>query len=86
MKKKMALIMAGLMALGSLTACGGGAKTSETPAASQAASADAGSQAADGGSQAAGGDGVNLTFSWWGNQTRNERTSKPYRVKAYTEA
>lgn len=74
MKKKMALIMAGLMALGSLTACGGGAKTSETPAASQAASADAGSQAADGGSQAAGGDGVNLTFSWWGNQTRNERT------------
>ncbi|MBT9777911.1 extracellular solute-binding protein [Clostridium sp. MCC353] len=88
MKKKMALIMAGLMAVGSLTACGG-AKTSETPAASQAASADAkapadtGSQAADAGSQAAGGDAVNLTFSWWGNQTRNERTQAV--LDMYTE-
>lgn len=81
MKKKMALIMAGLMALGSLTACGGGSKTSEAPAASQAASADAGSQAA--GSQAASGDAVKLTFSWWGNQTRNERTQAV--LDMYTE-
>lgn len=84
MKKKMALIMAGLMALGSLTACGGGSKTSETPAASQAASTDTGSQAADTqAASAASGDSVNLIFSWWGNQTRNERTQAV--LDMYTE-
>lgn len=84
MKKKMALIMAGLMALGSLTACGGSKTSSETPAASQAASSEAGSAgtaAADNG--AASGDSVNLIFSWWGNQTRNERTQAV--LDMYTE-
>lgn len=84
MKKKMALIMAGLMALGSLTACGGSKTSSETPAASQAASSEAGSAgttAADSG--AASGDSVNLIFSWWGNQTRNERTQAV--LDMYTE-
>ncbi len=84
MKKKMALIMAGLMALGSLTACGGSKTSSETPAASQAASSEAGSTgtaAADNG--AASGDSVNLIFSWWGNQTRNERTQAV--LDMYTE-
>ena len=84
MKKKMALIMAGLMAIGSLTACGGSKTSSETPAASQAASSEAGSAgtvAADNG--AASGDSVNLIFSWWGNQTRNERTQAV--LDMYTE-
>lgn len=84
MKKKMALIMAGLMALGSLTACGGSKTSSETPAASQAASSEAGSAgtaAAD--NSAASGDSVNLIFSWWGNQTRNERTQAV--LDMYTE-
>ena len=79
MKKQIALLMAGVMAAASLTACGGGSKdagatTQAAGATTQAAGSEAATTAA--GSQAAAPEGsdVKMTVSWWGNQTRNERT------------
>jgi multiple sugar transport system substrate-binding protein len=64
-KKIAAATMAGAMAL-SLAACGG----SDTASASTAAGAATSEAAAD--SNASG--EKKLTVTWWGNQTRNERT------------
>ena len=63
MKKAVALTMAAVTAA-SMTACGGGSSTGTTTAASgdtQAASSD---------------EQVNLTFSWWGGDSRHEATEK----------
>lgn len=67
MKQAVALTLAATTAL-SLTACGGGSSTGNTAAAG-------GNQAAGG--QEASSDGqVNLTFSWWGGDSRHEATEK----------
>ncbi len=57
MKKQISLALAGIMAVGMLSACG---SSQGSGASTQSA------ETADG--------AVNLTFTWWGNQTRNERT------------
>ncbi len=58
--KVMAIGLAAVMAV-SMTACGGSSSTASTAASSAAPAASAGGSAA-------------LTFAWWGNQVRNERT------------
>ena len=68
-KRVLSLLMASAMIVG-LTACG----SSNEPAAT--ASTDSGNTAtttADNSGSAAAGN-VSMTFTWWGNQTRNERT------------
>ena len=67
-KRVLSLLMASAMIVG-LTACG----SSNEPAAT--VSTDSGNTAAttaDNSGSAAG--DVAMTFTWWGNQTRNERT------------
>lgn len=61
MKKQLSLVLAGVMAMGMLSACGGnsGGTTGGT-------SGEATTETSDG--------SVTLTFTWWGNQVRNERT------------
>lgn len=65
MKKQIAWLLAGVLAASSLTACGGSANT-DTSAAPSGTGAESQAPAA--------GDSMNLIVSWWGNQTRNERT------------
>ena len=67
MKKKLALGMAIITAL-SLTACGGNSGSNGTTA------APGNTEAAEAGASAGGSN--NLIVSWWGNQTRNERTQE----------
>lgn len=67
MKQAVALTLAATTAL-SLTACGGGSSTSGTAAAG-------GNQEA-GGQEASADEQVNLTFSWWGGDSRHEATEK----------
>ena len=68
MKQATALTLAAVTAL-SLTACGGG--KADAPAATQAA----GESKAEGGASADG-EQVELTFSWWGGDSRHEATEK----------
>lgn len=70
MKKAVSLTLASVMAL-SLTACGGqSSDTGATTAANNAAAGSAGDGAAGSSEQ------VNLTFSWWGGDSRHEATEK----------
>ena len=73
-KKAVSLTLASVMAL-SLTACGGSSNSGATTAApaDNAGGAAAGNA---GGDSAASGEQVNLTFSWWGGDTRHEATEK----------
>lgn len=57
MKKQLSLAMAGVMAVGLLSACGGSPSST---------SGEATTETSDGSTV--------LTFTWWGNQVRNERT------------
>lgn len=57
MKKQLSLAMAGVMAVGLLSACGGSPSST---------SGEATTETSDGSAV--------LTFTWWGNQVRNERT------------
>lgn len=68
-KKVLSLLMASAMVLG-LVACGSSEPAASNTPASNAPAAS--SQATDNGGAAA--EDVALTFTWWGNQTRNERT------------
>ena len=61
MKKQIALLLAGVMAAGVMTACG------------SSSSSTAGTSGSTAGGDASG-SGASLVFTWWGNQTRNERT------------
>lgn len=70
MKKAVSLTLASVMAL-SLAACGG--QSSDTGATTAANNAAAGSA---GGGAAGSGEQVNLTFSWWGGDSRHEATEK----------
>ncbi|NLS85141.1 MAG: extracellular solute-binding protein [Ruminococcaceae bacterium] len=67
--KILAVALAAMMAV-SMTACGGGSSTAASTAGSTAATSAAGGSAA-------------LTFAWWGNQVRNERTQAA--LDLYTE-
>ncbi|MEW4414814.1 ABC transporter substrate-binding protein [Clostridium sp. AN503] len=70
MKKAVALTMAAVTAM-SLTACGGSSASSEkAPAAGE--NQAGGAAQADGGSD----EQINLTFSWWGGDSRHEATEK----------
>lgn len=69
MKKKIALLMAGIMAATVMTGCQSGGSASSTTAAETAEGGAAETTTAG----AAGGD-VKMTMCWWGNQVRNERT------------
>jgi len=75
MKKSMAVITAVLMLL--MSACSGGGGSSPSPAATQPAAQET-SQAGTESSA-----GASLIVSWWGNQTRNERTQGA--LDLYTE-
>ncbi|MDW2799220.1 extracellular solute-binding protein [Clostridium boliviensis] len=68
MKKKIALLMAAVMAAASLSGCGGSEKaaTEDTTAGSVADTTQAVTEGENG--------DVKLTMSWWGNQVRNEKT------------
>ena len=85
-KRALALIMATVMA-GSLVACGGSGKTETTAAATTAAPAAAEAAATDAPAAAettaAPAEDVKLTFAWWGNQVRNDRTQAA--LDMYTE-
>ncbi|MGN0373775.1 MAG: ABC transporter substrate-binding protein [Enterocloster sp.] len=77
-KKATAAVLAAAMAF-SLTACGGGEKPAETTAAAaetkaetEAASESAETEAAE--TEAASGDQVTIRFSWWGGDSRHEKT------------
>lgn len=69
MKRKYAAILAGTLTLTMLTACGSASKTE-----GESGSTAAGQTAAPAASGSS--DGTALTISWWGNQTRNERTQQ----------
>lgn len=68
LKKIIALVLSVLMLL-SLVACGGGGATETNPP------ADNNDPAAEGGEQA-GSEDITLSYIWWGNQVRAERTTK----------
>lgn len=76
MKKALALAMTGLMAL-SLAACGSDSSSSAGASAAQT------SETADMGTAATEGAETAMTFSWWGNQVRNEGTQAV--IDLYTE-
>lgn len=67
MKKVLSLTLASVMAL-TLTACGGNSNDGGSTTAAAANNA--------GGEAAASDEQINLTFSWWGGDTRHEATEK----------
>jgi multiple sugar transport system substrate-binding protein len=85
-RKSAALVLAVLMAVGSLAGCGdtasGDTTASESETAENEASAeDTEDAAAEKDSEES--KEVKLTFAWWGNQVRNERTQQV--LDMYTE-
>lgn len=78
MKKALALLMTGAMAV-SLAACGGSGSSSPAEGTASTSGADSSSATAEGASS---GEAA-LTFSWWGNQVRNEGTQAV--IDLYTE-
>ncbi|MGI5989179.1 MAG: ABC transporter substrate-binding protein [Lachnospiraceae bacterium] len=73
-KRGIAAAMAALAGAGMLAGCGS-SSSSTTTAASGSTTAASGSTTAASGSSSSSSGSVSLTFAWWGNQTRNERTS-----------
>ncbi|MDE5931313.1 MAG: extracellular solute-binding protein, partial [Lachnospiraceae bacterium] len=80
MKRKLAMLMTGLLTISMLGGCGNSANTgtdagsdantaSSTDTTTSAEQSDTSTQTASSGSAA-------LTIAWWGNQTRNERTQQ----------
>lgn len=69
MKRVLSATLASVMAL-SLAACGGSGSTAPTTA------APAGDTTTAAGAEAGSGEQVNLTFSWWGGDSRHEATEK----------
>lgn len=74
-KKLLSLVLAAAMTI-SLSACGGGQKAEETTAAQGTQTAEAQTTEAAKGDAAESGDGVTLTMSWWGGDSRHEATLK----------
>jgi len=79
MKKKIALLIAAVVASASLSGCGssGTATTADTTAGSTAAETTKAAAAGDESGK------LKLTMSWWGNQVRNEKTQAA--LDLYTE-
>ncbi len=82
MRKFLATLLAGAMVLGLLTACGGGGGDNDSGS-EEPTSTDSG-EAETGGEAESSGEGLKMTFAWWGNQTRNERTQQV--LDMYSEA
>lgn len=74
MKKKLALLLAGMMAVSALTGCGNGSSAASATTAANTSAADTAADTAAAAQDGASSDTVNLIMYWWGNQVRNERT------------
>ena len=86
MKRKLAMLMTGLLTISMLGGCGNGnsadtgtntnsaANTSATT--DTTAAADQSTEQSDASTQTASSGSAALTIAWWGNQTRNERTQQ----------
>ena len=70
-----AAAMAALMGASVLAGCGG-TGTAQTSAASKTSAAAASSTATTAAPAGSTSGDVSMVFAWWGNQTRNERTTK----------
>lgn len=71
MKRKVALLIAGILMMMSLSAC---SSAKNEPATESATESSDGSAANDSAEAASTEESTKLTIAWWGNQTRNERT------------
>lgn len=78
MKKKLALLMAGTMAVASLAGCGSKTtpETTAAPAATTSAAANTAAAATTAAPAAAAKENIELSVAWWGGATRNERIEK----------
>lgn len=79
MKRKLAMLMTGLLTISMLGGCGNSANTDSTADTSATDSAAANEQStgqSDTSTQTASSGSAALTIAWWGNQTRNERTQQ----------
>ena len=81
-KRMLALSHSAAMVTSLLAGCSGGGKENSNPSAGETRGAaettqggEASPQPAKDGAEADG--DISLVMSWWGNQTRNERTTKP---------
>lgn len=84
MKKKLALLLAGMMTVSALSGCGGGSSAGTAATTAPAASAeDTAADTSAAAQDSASSDTVNLIMYWWGNQVRNERTQAA--LDKYTE-
>ena len=85
-RKSAALVLAVLMAVGSLAGCGSTASGDTTASGSETEETEASAEDTEGASaetDAEESKEVKLTFAWWGNQVRNERTQQV--LDMYTE-
>lgn len=73
MKRRLALILVGAMAVTSLAGCGSSSTADSTSSDSAATEAAADAAESDAGSSSG---SASLVMAWWGNQTRNERTQQ----------
>lgn len=71
MKRKLATALSGLMVISLLGGCGSSTSDSSSTGSNTSSTTDSQST-----NQTASSGNVSLTFSWWGNQTRNERTQQ----------
>ena len=74
-KQSMSLMLAALMVGGSLAGCSGSKPAETTAASTEAAKTEAAETTAETTAGAEAKD-VKLTFTWWGNQLRNDRTQE----------
>ena len=74
-KQSMSLMLAALMIGGSLAGCSGSKPAETTAASTEAAKTEAAETTAETTAGAEAKD-VKLTFTWWGNQLRNDRTQE----------
>ncbi len=79
MKRKLAMLMTGLLTISMLGGCGNSANTAsiaDTSATDTAAANEQSTGQSDTSTQTASSGSAALTIAWWGNQTRNERTQQ----------
>ena len=74
-KQSMSLMLAALMVGGSLAGCSGSKPAETTAVSTEAAKTEAAETTAETTAGAEAKD-VKLTFTWWGNQLRNDRTQE----------
>lgn len=84
MKRKLAMLMTGLLTISMLSGCGNSADTgTDTDSAANTsattdttAATEQSTEQSDSSTQTASSGSASLTIAWWGNQTRNERTQQ----------